>query len=301
MSIAAIILTYNEEKHIERCIASIKDVCSEIFVIDSFSSDKTEELALKAGVTQVFKHPWKNYATQFNWGLENAPITSDWVWRIDADEFITPLLGEHVTQTIHNIQDTDVNGIYVRKRIDFMGRPLLHGGWYPQYHLKIWRRGFGACENRWMDEHIRLTQGETVTIDKKGADQVDANLNDLTWWTQKHNGYATREMVDMLMMEYGMDDEANEIVPKFFGTGPQRKRWLKLKYVKSPLFIRPFLNFTIRYIIKGGFLDGKEGLIWHFLQGFWYRFLVDAKIFETKRKFDWEEKAIRKWIIDNYR
>ena len=301
MSIAAIILTYNEEKHIERCIASIKDVCSEIFVIDSFSSDQTEELALKAGVTQVFKHPWKNYATQFNWGLENAPITSDWVWRIDADEFITPLLGEHVTQTIHNIQDTDVNGIYVRKRIDFMGRPLLHGGWYPQYHLKIWRRGFGACENRWMDEHIRLTQGETVTIDKKGADQVDANLNDLTWWTQKHNGYATREMVDMLMMEYGMDDEANEIVPKFCGTGPQRKRWLKLKYVKSPLFIRPFLNFTIRYIIKGGFLDGKEGLIWHFLQGFWYRFLVDAKIFETKRKFDWEEKAIRKWIIDNYR
>ena len=108
-------------------------------------------------------------------------------------------------------------------------------------------------------------------------------------------------MVDMLMMEYGMDDEANEIVPKFFGTGPQRKRCLKLKYVKSPLFIRPFLNFTIRYIIKGGFLDGKEGLIWHFLQGFWYRFLVDAKIFETKRKFDWEEKAIRKWIIDNYR
>lgn len=300
MSIAAIILTYNEEKHIERCIASIKDVCSEIFVIDSFSSDQTEELALKAGATQVLKHPWKNYATQFNWALENAPITSDWFWRIDADEFITPLLGEQVTQTIHNIQETDVNGIYVRKRIDFMGRPLLHGGWYPQYHLKIWRRGFGACENRWMDEHIRLTQGKTVTIDKKGADQVDANLNDLTWWTQKHNGYATREMVDMLMMEYGMDDEANEIVPKFFGTGPQRKRWLKLKYVKSPLFIRPFLNFTIRYILKGGFLDGKEGLIWHFLQGFWYRFLVDAKIFETKRKFDWEEDEIRRWIKDSY-
>ena len=300
MSIAAIILTYNEEKHIERCIASIKDVCSEIFVIDSFSSDKTEELALKAGATQVLKHPWKNYATQFNWGLENAPITADWIWRIDADEFITPLLGEQVTQTIHNIQDTDVNGIYVRKRIDFMGRPLLHGGWYPQYHLKIWRRGFGACENRWMDEHIRLTQGETVTIDKKGADQVDANLNDLTWWTQKHNGYATREMVDMLMMEYGMDDEANEIVPKFFGTGPQRKRWLKLKYVKSPLFIRPFLNFTIRYIIKGGFLDGKEGLIWHFLQGFWYRFLVDAKIYEIKKNLRWKDEEIKQWNKNNY-
>lgn len=300
MSIAAIILTYNEEKHIERCIASIKDVCSEIFVIDSFSSDQTEELALKAGVTQVFKHPWKNYATQFNWGLENAPITADWIWRIDADEFITPLLGEQVTQTIHNIQDTDVNGIYVRKRIDFMGRPLLHGGWYPQYHLKIWRRGFGACENRWMDEHIRLTQGVTVTIDVKGADQVDANLNDLTWWTQKHNGYATREMVDMLMMEYGMDDDANEIEPNFWGSSPQRKRWLKLKYVKSPLFVRPFLNFLLRYILKGGFLDGKEGLIWHFLQGFWYRFLVDAKIYEIKKNLRWKDEEIKQWIKNNY-
>lgn len=300
-NIAAIILTYNEEIHIRRCIESIKKVCSEIFVIDSLSTDRTEQLAMEAGATQVLKNPWKNYATQFNWGLTNAPITAEWVWRIDADEFITPILAEQVKQTIAKQENTDVNGIYVRKRIDFLGRPLLHGGWYPQYHLKLWRRGHGECENRWMDEHIRLTDGTSVFIDVKGADQVDANLNDLTWWTQKHNGYATREMVDMLMMEYGLDDEANEIEAKFFGSDPQRKRWLKLKYVKSPLFVRPFLNFSLRYILKAGFLDGKEGLIWHFLQGFWYRFLVDAKIFEAKRKFNWDEEKIKKWIEDNYR
>ena len=300
-NIAAIILTYNEEIHIRRCIESIKKVCSEIFVIDSLSTDRTEQLAMEAGATQVLKNPWKNYATQFNWGLANAPITAEWVWRIDADEFITPILAEQVKLTIAKQENTDVNGIYVRKRIDFLGRPLLHGGWYPQYHLKLWRRGHGECENRWMDEHIRLTDGTSVFIDVKGADQVDANLNDLTWWTQKHNGYATREMVDMLMMEYGLDDEANEIEAKLFGSDPQRKRWLKLKYVKSPLFVRPFLNFTLRYILKAGFLDGKEGLIWHFLQGFWYRFLVDAKIFETRRKFNWDDEKIKKWIEDNYR
>jgi len=299
-NIAAIILTYNEEIHIQRCIESIKSVCSEIFVIDSLSTDLTEQLAMEAGATQVLKNPWKNYATQFNWGLANAPITADWVWRIDADEFITPILAEQVRLTIAKQENTDVNGIYVRKRIDFMGRPLLHGGWYPQYHLKLWRRGHGECENRWMDEHIRLTDGTSVFIDVKGADQVDANLNDLTWWTQKHNGYATREMVDMLMMEYGLDDEANEIKANFFGSDPQRKRWLKLKYVKSPLFVRPFLNFTLRYILKAGFLDGKEGLIWHFLQGFWYRFLVDAKIFAIKKSYNWDDEKIKKWIKATY-
>lgn len=300
--IAAIILTYNEAKHIERCIASIKDICQEIFIIDSNSTDETEALAMKAGATKVLKNPWKNYATQFNWGLENAPITADWLWRIDADEYIEPKLAEAVASRIGEIAQgqNDVNGIYVRKRIDFMDRPLKHGGWYPQYHLKIWRRGHGACENRWMDEHIRLSDGTTITIDIPGADQVDANLNDLTWWTQKHNGYATREMVDMLMLEYGMDDDANEIQPKLFGSGPERKRWLKIKYVKSPLFLRPFINFTLRYILKGGFLDGKEGFIWHILQGFWYRMLVDAKIYETKKRFNWDKEAIKAWIKETY-
>lgn len=301
LQIAAIILTYNEEKHIERCISSIIGICDEIFVVDSFSSDKTEELALRAGATAVLKHPWKNYATQFNWGLENAPITAQWIWRIDADEYITPKLAEQVETYLSQLPaDSDVNGIYVRKRIDFLGRPLKHGGWYPQYLLKIWRRGFGSCENRWMDEHIRLTKGTTIIIDVSGADQVDANLNDLTWWTQKHNGYATREMVDMLMIEYGMDDEANEILPRFWGTSPQRKRWLKVKYVKSPLFIRPFLNFVLRYLFKCGFLDGKEGLLWHFLQGFWYRFLVDAKIYEVKKRFNWNKQEIIAWIKNEY-
>ncbi len=300
--IAAIILTKDEARHIERCIRSIKGICDEIFVIDSLSTDDTEALAMKAGATAVLKNPWKNYATQFNWGLANAPITADWVWRIDADEYITPLLADEVAATLRRIGSSanDINGIYVRKRIDFLGRPLLHGGWYPQYHLKIWRRGHGACENRWMDEHIRLTDGSTVTIDRRGADQVDANLNDLTWWTQKHNGYATREMVDMLMIEYGLDDCAKEIQPRLLGTAPERKRWLKIKYVRCPLFVRPLLNFLYRYIILGGFLDGKEGLQWHFLQGCWYRFLVDAKIWEVRHRFHNDRSAIERWLREEY-
>jgi len=295
-TIAALILTYNEERHIARCIGSLKGVCDEIFVIDSFSTDRTADIARGMGA-QVYLNPWKNYATQFNWGLANCPISSRWVWRIDADEFLEGDLGKAVRKALGECGD-GVNGVYVRKRIDFMGRPLLHGGWYPGYHLKVFRRGHGDCENRWMDEHIRIFDGKTITI--KEGNQVDANLNNLTWWTEKHNGYATREVADMLMMEYGMDDRANEVDAKFWGTGEQRKRWLKMKYIKAPLFLRPFVNFIIRYVFKGGFLDGREGFIWHFLQGFWYRYLVDAKIYETKKRFGFDDERIKKYLKDEY-
>lgn len=291
MSIAAIILTKNEELHIERCIASLKGVCDEVFVVDSFSTDRTVEIAKALGAT-VLQNAWKNYATQFNWALANCPIKSDWLWRIDADEYLSGGLGEAVKMRIDGA-DEAVNGFYVRKKIVFMGRKLLHGGWYPSYHLKVWRRGFGDCEDKWMDEHIRVFSGRTEVVEV--GDQVDDNLNSLTWWTEKHNGYATREMVDMLSIEYDLRKE-EEVEPKFFGTEEQRKRWLKIKYVKFPLFVRPFLNFVLRYIFKGGFLDGKQGLVWHFLQGFWYRFLVDAKIYEVKKKFNWNDVEIANYL-----
>lgn len=295
-TLAAIILTKNEEKHIARCINSLKGICDEIFVIDSLSTDRTCEIAEKLGA-KVYKNPWKNYATQFNYGVYQCPIKSEWIWRIDADEFLEGDIGTAVKKTLSNCP-ADVNGVYVRKRIDFMGKPLLHGGWYPSYHLKIFRKGHGDCENRWMDEHIRIFNGTTITI--KEGNQVDANLNNLTWWTEKHNGYATREMVDMLMMEYGLDDKAQEVVPKFLGTEEQRKRWLKIKYIKTPLFVRPFANFFLRYILKGGFLDGKEGFLWHILQGFWYRMLVDAKIFEIKKKYNFDKEKIKNFLKENY-
>lgn len=295
-TIAAIILTKNEEKHIVRCLDSLKGICDEVVVVDCFSEDRTVELA-KEHRARVIQHEWKNYATQFNYGMYECGITADWIWRIDADEFLEGNLGSAVKEIIAKCEK-DVNGIYVRKRIDFMGRPLLHGGWYPSYHLKVFRRGHGDCENRWMDEHIRLFDGKTITVNE--GNQVDANLNNLTWWTEKHNGYAIREMADMLMTEYAMDAKAQEVVPKLFGTEEQRKRWLKIKYIKSPLFIRPFVNFTIRYILKGGFLDGKEGFIWHILQGFWYRMLVDAKVYELKKLCGWNEEMIKAYLKEKF-
>ena len=294
--ITAIILTKNEEKHIVRCISSLKGVCDDILIVDSYSTDRTCEIAEAMGA-RVVRHAWKNYATQFNYGVYECDVHTEWIWRIDADEYLEGGLGEAVKEVLDKGND-GVNGVYVRKRIDFMGRPLMHGGWYPTYHLKVFRRGHGDCENRWMDEHIRLFDGRAITVNT--GNQVDANLNDLTWWTEKHNGYATREMADMLMMKYGLDAKSQEVVPKFCGTEEQRKRWLKMKYVKAPLFVRPFANFFLRYVLKLGFLDGKEGFLWHILQGFWYRMLVDAKIFELEKRFAFDDEKIKQYVKNKY-
>lgn len=286
-TIAALILTKDEGKHIVRCIESLKGVCNEVFVVDSFSTDNTRELAESLGA-KVVKHPFENQAQQFNWAIRNCDIKGDWIWRVDADEYISEELGKKVVEAVNTCAD-DVNGIYVNKAIVFQGRKLKHGGWYPAPQIKVIRKGFGESENKVMDEHLIITSGRTIYVD---GDQTDENLNNLTWWTDKHNRYASREAQNMLMMQYGMDADAEGVAARLFGNDAERKRWLKLRYARMPLFLRPFIYFFIRYFVKLGFLDGKEGFIWYVLQGFWYRFLVDAKIFELKKQFGFDRKRI---------
>ena len=286
-SIAVVIVTFNEEIHIERCIRSAQAVSDEIIVVDSFSTDNTCAIAQSLGAV-VYQHKFENQARQFNWALENCDIQTQWIWRLDADEYIEPALAEKALNAIEHIAE-DVNGIYVNKKIVFMGQPLLHGGWYPAPQIKIIRRGFGGSEDKWIDEHLVVFSGKTIAID---GDQTDENLNDLNWWSHKHVNYASREAINTLMIEYGLLKQENEVQPKFFGTNAERKRWLKMKYAKTPLFVRPFINFFIRFILKAGFLDGKRGFIWHFFQGFWYRMLVDAKIYELKMKCQFDRNRI---------
>lgn len=300
-TIAAIILTYNEEKHIARCISSLKDVCDEIVVVDSFSTDSTCEIA-SAMECRVMQHRFENQAQQFNWAIDNIDITTKWIWRVDADEIIEPLLAERVTKLFasKNIMDNGelVTGIYVNKKIVFCGKALMHGGWYPASQIKIFRRGYGRCENKMMDEHIIVTSGRTMSVD---GDQTDINLNDLTWWTEKHNRYASREAVNMMAMARGMDEDSNAkdaVQPRLFGNDSERKRWFKIQYAKMPLFVRPMINFFVRYVLKMGFRD--RNLTWYVLQGFWYRYLVDAKINEIMKQCDNDEQKIRMYIKDFY-
>jgi glycosyltransferase involved in cell wall biosynthesis len=278
-SITVILLTFNEEKHIERCLKSLWPIAEAIYVIDSFSTDATCDIARSLGA-KVFQNKWVNYSTQFNWGLQNCPITTQWTMRMDCDEYLLPELITEINQKIP-IASSDTGGFIIKRRVYFMDRWIKRGGFYPHRLLRIWRTGNGMLEERQMDEHVVLNEGNVVALNH---DMVDHNLNDLTWWINKHNHYATREMLDLIAI-HNSTTSAQNVDSSLMGEQYSRKRWIKEKiYSKIPLFTGPLFYFLYRYFLLLGFLDGKPGLIWHFLQGFWYRFLVDAKLYESRFK-----------------
>lgn len=276
MNVVAIILTFNEERHLARCIASLQSMASEIVVVDCYSTDRTLEIARAQGA-RVIQREWVNYATQLNWALTQLDSSTDWVLRIDADEVLTPELVAEIRERLPNI-GTEIDGVYWGRRMTFMGRLIRHGGVFPVRVLRMFRYGRGRCEDRWMDEHIKV-DGPTIDFD---GEMVDDNLNSLTWWTNKHNKYASREAVDLLNLEYRF--MPHDSVASLQGKQAGVKRWIKERiYARLPGGFRAFVYFFNRYMLRLGFLDGKEGRAFHFLQGFWYRYLVDAKIVEVKQ------------------
>lgn len=281
MTLAVVILTHNEERHIARAIASVQGVATQVFLIDSGSTDRTIEIAEAAGA-QVLRNPWTNYAQQFQWGLDNAPITADWVMRLDADEVIEPDLAATIAARLSTLPAA-VTGVNLKRKHVFMGRWIRHGGRYPLTLLRIWRRGKARIEQRWMDEHMLLTEGGSVVFEGGFS---DINLNDLAFFTDKHNRYAAREAVDILNQRYDLfPTDAAESV----GASAQaaQKRGVKERiYNRLPFGVGPVLYFIYRYFIQLGFLDGREGAIYHGLQGLWYRFLVDAKVEELRREIE---------------
>lgn len=296
LDITVIILTYNEELHICRCIENVKGIAKEIFLVDSFSTDGTVEIARSLGAV-VYQNRWENnHSKQFNWGLDNLPITSKWVLRLDADEYLTAELIEELNDKLQQLSE-DVTGVVFPLRRIFMGRQMHHGLGTVKL-LRLFRVGVGRSEVRLMDEHIQLTCGKTVEFTHPF---VDDNLNNLSWWTIKHVGYAIREAVDLINIELDLTGAASSDHNKLLGEQAQAKRAKKHRYAKSPLFLRSFLYFCYRYFFKLGFLDGKEGFLWHFMQGWWYRTLVDAKVFEIYQACGKDKERIRVYLKAKYK
>lgn len=278
MTLAVVILTFNEERHLARALASIAGIAAEVFVIDSFSTDKTVEIARAHGAA-VLQNKFINYAKQFQWGLDHAPITASWIMRLDADEIIEADLADKIRNELPALP-ADVAGVNLKRKHIFLGRWIRHGGRYPLLLLRIWRRGLGRIEDRWMDEHIILQGGRTVTFEGGFADH---NLNDLTFFTDKHNKYATREAIDVINQRRGLFQRDVDLIAEEGSRQAAIKRWVKEKlYNRIPYQVSTPAYFLYRQIVQLGFLDGKEGLVYHGLQGFWYRFLVGAKVQELE-------------------
>lgn len=268
--LSVIILTYNERLHIRRCIENIRPLATEIFVVDCHSTDGTQAIARSLGTT-VVEHDWPgNQAEQLNWALVHLPLSGDWILRLDADEYLTDVLKDELASRLDTLP-AEVSGVTFRLTRVFMGKRLRFGN--PTIRLlRLWRRGKAQCEQRKMDEHMQVTDGQIIDF---YGDFCDHNLNNLIWWTQKHLGYAQREAADL--QEHAFDGSA-------LSAQAAAKRRLKSRYAKLPLFWRAFAYFLYRYILRLGFLDGKPGFLWAVLQGFWYRTFVDALLYEAEQK-----------------
>jgi glycosyltransferase involved in cell wall biosynthesis len=274
--ITAIILTKNEELNIERCITSIQDVADRIVVVDSGSSDKTTDIAKQLGAEVYYHQPFEHYAKQFNWALDNVDVKTKWVYRIDADEVVTPELAEEIVRACKLHSDDDVNGLVMKFKVYFLGRFLTHGGIYPFYNLTIFKTGLGRYEDRAMGEHIVLSEGRTIDL---ANDCLHYDCKDLTEWINKHNWYATREVAD-----YHASIAHKQAETELYHEAQKTKRLRDGLYYKLPRFFRAKLYYWYRYYFKLGFLDGEAGRVHAFLQAYWYRYLVDAKILEHEIK-----------------
>lgn len=270
--IAALILTKNEEIHIERCLRSISALVNKIYVIDSGSTDKTKDICEKYGARFVV-NPWINYSKQFNFGLNLVRQDNcDWLLRIDADEVFTDNLIKEIKNFLNKEADKFA-GILLSRIVVFQNKKLRFGG--KSQLLRIFRPKKGICEDRYMDEHIIL-DGNIKTLHEP---YYDYSLRNLTWWIQKHNLYANREVIDLLNLRQEKVFEKCEL-----GLRPKIVRNVKSNlYSRFPLLVRASILFIVKYFFLLGFLDGRRGFIFIFLQSFWYRFLVDCKILELKQ------------------
>ena len=269
-----IVLTKNEEINIKDCMKSIREFAKRVVVVDSGSTDRTVEIAKELGA-DVYVHPFENYARQFNWGIDNTDITTKWTFRLDADERLTPALCKELSKLIKEHDNDDVNGITMEAYLYFMGKVMKHGG-AQKRKLMLFKTGIGRVEDRKMDEHTILSSGAAVACKEKF---IHHDFKDMTFWINKLNWYATREMQDYFDFingkDAGIDAEDKEI-------GKVRNKKFGL-YYKFPLFIRCWLVFIYVYIFQLGFLDGKEGFIYHWTYNRWYRTLVDCKIYEQMK------------------
>lgn len=270
---AVIILTYNEEVNIAQALDSVVGWAREVHILDSLSTDRTVEIARQCGA-HISQNKFVDFAKQRNHALEYLPIRSEWVLFLDADEWLPNALKHEIGALI--AANPQENGFYINRRLIWMGR-WIRRGYYPSWILRLFRYGKGRCEDRAVNEHL-IVDGSTGRLRN---DFIHQDRKGVTDWIAKHNGYATREAQELFNTRTARD--YREIDARLFGTQAQRKRWLRLRvWNRLPPLIRPFFYFFYRYVLAGGFLDGKAAFVYHFLHALWYPLLIDAKYLELR-------------------
>jgi glycosyltransferase involved in cell wall biosynthesis len=275
--LAIVVLTSNEALNLRDCLDSVRGWAAELFVVDSGSTDGTLDIARQAGAS-VATHPFETHARQWQWALDTLAIRSPWVLALDADQRVTPDLRDAVVAALALPPAADpIVGYFVNRRQVFRGRWIRHGGYYPKFLLKLVRRDAVVVDDEdWVDHHFRV-RGRT---DRLSGDLIEDNRNEarIAEWVAKHNRYARLQAAEEL--------DRLRTGPRrgrFFGNPDERTTWRKDVWLRMPLYVRPTAYFVYRYVLRLGFLDGKQGFIFHVLQAFWYRLLVDINREELAR------------------
>lgn len=273
-----IILTFNSAKTLTQVVESCRELAERILVVDSGSTDDTTALARSLGC-EVAEHPFANYSQQRNWAQAHAALApDDWVLHLDSDEVLSPELAASIQQALVTPPPA-VDGFLMRRLSFFLGHPIRHGHINPSWHLRLFRAGRGACEDRLYDQHF-LVPGKTQTLEGL---LWDLQATTLEAWTASHNRWSTAEAQEITQQRKGAGS-AQTLPASLRGDIRMKKRWLKNNvWYRAPLLVRPLAFFLYSFILRGGFRDGRIGLVYHVLQSFWFRFLVDAKIMEMQQ------------------
>jgi glycosyltransferase involved in cell wall biosynthesis len=264
-------MTYNSELSIAETLQSVAQLSDDIHIVDSFSKDRTIDVARSFGAN-VTEHAFENYGAQRNWAIDSLTVKYAWQLHLDADERLSPELQQEIAALS---EVTDLSGFYLPRLMLFLGKPIRHGGMFPTWHMRLFRGGVGQCESRKYDQHFYLTSGKSAQLTK--GHMIDDIRMPLSEWTIRHNRWSDAEVE-----EQDEKESTNRIQGKISGNPVQRKRYLRGLYDGAPLFVRPFFLFFYRYFLRLGFLDGMTGFIFFVLQTFWFRFLVDAKLYEKR-------------------
>ena len=294
LDVTTIILTFNEELHIRRCLENVCPFSKKVYVIDSPSTDHTADICREFENVEVVVHKYPgNQAAQFNWALDNVVIDTEWILRVDADEYLLPELVEELEQKLPNMP-RDVTGIELKRRHIFMGKWMKHGI-YPVIMMRMCRTGYGRYADRLMDEHMVINNGRCIMLNNDFCDHSLINISD---YCRKHLDYAQREAAVVLDEMYGLSSDnivkgmSDLRSDESLGKQAEDKHKSKSKYNELPLFWRSFAYFLFRYFIKGGFIDGKEGFIFAFIQGWWFRTMVDVKLLEARKAMETENMKL---------
>lgn len=277
--ISAVVVTKDEEVNLERCLSSLHGWCGPIFVVDSGSTDRTEEMARRFGAEFLF-HPFETHAKQWNWALNNLPLRGGWVLALDADQQVTPGLREEILQAVREAPGA-VDGYYLPKKQYFRGQWLRHGGYWPKHLLKLFRAGSARCDEQELVDFRFYVRGETRLL-KQPLIEDNAKERDITFWLGKHLRFVELHAQEEFIRRHRKPELG--LVPSLRGTPDQKTLRLKEIWYRLPPLLRPFPYFLYRYLFRLGFLDGAQGALYYFLHDLWYELMIAVRLKELERK-----------------